>query len=106
VELPGIEPGPKIRLNSGNADLPTRNDAKRREMTCGYAEGVDGINIPLSMPQTTPAQSCLAACKPKLRPFATSKSSTANSDALAFAISITCKSPHDEGELWARVNAV
>jgi hypothetical protein len=25
-------------------DLPTRNDAKRRQMTCGYAGGVDGIN--------------------------------------------------------------
>lgn len=25
-------------------DLPTRNDAKRRQTTCGYAGGVDGIN--------------------------------------------------------------
>ena len=25
-------------------ELMTRNDAKVREMTCGYAEDVDGIN--------------------------------------------------------------
>ena len=25
-------------------DLTTRNDGKRREATCGYTEGVDGIN--------------------------------------------------------------
>ena len=26
-------------------NLTTRNDAKRREMTCGYAASVDGINM-------------------------------------------------------------
>jgi hypothetical protein len=61
VELPGIEPGPKIRLNSGNADLPTRNDAKRREMTCGYAEGVDGINTARPFTRTATAQQDTAA---------------------------------------------
>jgi hypothetical protein len=25
-------------------DLTARNDAKQRETTCGYANGVDGIN--------------------------------------------------------------
>jgi hypothetical protein len=33
--------------------LSTRNDAKVREMTCEYAQGVDGINRtrqPLSVP--------------------------------------------------------
>jgi hypothetical protein len=36
--------------------LTTRNDAKVREITCGYAEGVDGINMRtplLSVQQTT-----------------------------------------------------
>jgi hypothetical protein len=33
-------------------DLTTRNDAKRRAATCGYAEGVDGINT-----SSTPHQS-------------------------------------------------
>jgi hypothetical protein len=28
-------------------NLTTRNDAKQREMTCGYATGVDGINTQL-----------------------------------------------------------
>ena len=35
----------KIALTCGNADiLATRNDAKIRETTCGYAKGVDDIN--------------------------------------------------------------
>jgi hypothetical protein len=37
----------------------TRNDAKQCETTCGYAGGVDAINMhtqPQSLPQTTPAQ--------------------------------------------------
>ena len=25
--------------------MPTRNDAKQRDTTCGYTEGVDGINM-------------------------------------------------------------
>jgi hypothetical protein len=40
--------------------LTTRNDTKRRDATCGYAEGVDGINTRtplLSVPQTTPVRS-------------------------------------------------
>jgi hypothetical protein len=28
------------------AELATRNDVKIREITCGYAKGVDGINMP------------------------------------------------------------
>jgi hypothetical protein len=41
VELPGIEPGPKIALNWENSGI---YDAKVRESACGYAKGVDGIN--------------------------------------------------------------
>jgi hypothetical protein len=41
VELPGIEPGSKIRLTCGSDEIEY---AKRRETTCGYAEAVDGIN--------------------------------------------------------------
>jgi hypothetical protein len=41
VELPGIEPIPKIDLSWDNSGI---DDAKQRETTCGYAEGVDGIN--------------------------------------------------------------
>ena len=41
VELPGIEPAPEIVLSCENTRFA---DAKRREMTCGYAECVDGIN--------------------------------------------------------------
>jgi hypothetical protein len=41
VELPGIEPGVKIALNCEDAGLAY---AKRRQTTCGYAGGVDGIN--------------------------------------------------------------
>jgi hypothetical protein len=44
VELPGIEPGGKRALTRGDADLATRNNAKVRETTCGYARGVDGVN--------------------------------------------------------------
>jgi hypothetical protein len=44
VELPGIEPAAKGFVTCGNAELTTRNDAKRREMTCRYAERVDAIN--------------------------------------------------------------
>jgi hypothetical protein len=41
VELPGIEPFQEIALTCGNAGFEY---AKRRELTCGYAEPVDGIN--------------------------------------------------------------
>src|SRR5271166_6265472 len=34
-------------------DLMTRNDAKGHDATCGYAEGVDGINMH-TPPQVTP----------------------------------------------------
>jgi hypothetical protein len=43
VEPPGIEPAAEIIVTCGNAE---NNDAKRRETTCGYAKGVDGVNIP------------------------------------------------------------
>ena len=43
VELPGIEPAPEIAVT---LKLATRNDVKRRETTCGYARGVDDINMP------------------------------------------------------------
>jgi hypothetical protein len=43
VELPGIEPVPKNSLTCGNTGF---DDSKRRRVTCGYAEGVDGINTP------------------------------------------------------------
>jgi hypothetical protein len=55
VELPGIEPGPKGCVTWGNTGF---DDAKRRDATWGYAEGVDGINTRtplLSVRQTTPA---------------------------------------------------
>jgi hypothetical protein len=48
VELPGIEPVAKMALSWENTGF---DDAKRHEITsidtCGYAEGVDGINTPL-----------------------------------------------------------
>ncbi len=46
VELPGIEPATEIPLTWTNTESKY---AKRREMTCGYASGVDGINstVPL-----------------------------------------------------------
>ena len=44
MELPGIEPVLKIRVNSGN---PEFDDAKVRETTCEDAKGVDGINTRL-----------------------------------------------------------
>jgi hypothetical protein len=41
VELPGIEPATEMALTCGNVG----NDyAKQREMTWGYAKGVDGVN--------------------------------------------------------------
>jgi len=43
VELPGIEPAAKSSVNCRDAELTTRNDAKRREMTCRCAERVDAI---------------------------------------------------------------
>lgn len=43
MELPGIEPPSKMFLTCDNAGINTRN-AEWREMTRGYAEGVDGIN--------------------------------------------------------------
>ena len=36
--------GGKVVLVARTPDRTTRNDAKVREMTCGYAKGVDGIN--------------------------------------------------------------
>ena len=47
VELPGIEPATKIALSCGNAgtERKTRKYVKRRKTTCGYAKGVDGINM-------------------------------------------------------------
>jgi hypothetical protein len=41
VELPGIEPVAEL-LACGNVET---DDAKVRETTCGYAIGVDGINV-------------------------------------------------------------
>lgn len=43
VELPGIEPAAEMVLTCGNAEFEY---AKRRETTCGYAKGVDGVNNP------------------------------------------------------------
>jgi hypothetical protein len=65
VELLGIEPAAKTSLNCGNAEFYY---AKRREMTCGYADSVDGINstrqllsVPLTMlSPTTPHTACRA----------------------------------------------
>jgi hypothetical protein len=34
--------------------LTTRKYAERREMTCGYAEGVDGINTAWPLSRTAP----------------------------------------------------
>ena len=48
MELPGIEPAPKMTLTCGMLKSTTRTDAKVREMTCGYAKGVDGINTMLA----------------------------------------------------------
>lgn len=44
VELPGIEPVIETNVTCANAELTTRNNAKLRETTCGYAKGVDGVN--------------------------------------------------------------
>src|SRR6478609_4618274 len=44
VELPGIEPATEIALSCGNAEFDDAKQRKQREMTCGYAKGVDGIN--------------------------------------------------------------
>src|SRR5271166_3727643 len=41
VELPGIEPATKNGVTCGNAEF---DYAKRRETTCGYTGGVDGVN--------------------------------------------------------------
>ena len=41
VELPGIEPAPEIAMTCGNAE---HDYARRREITCGNAARVDGIN--------------------------------------------------------------
>ena len=43
LELPGIEPATKIALICTNDEF---DNAKVREMNCGNAEGVDGINTP------------------------------------------------------------
>jgi hypothetical protein len=39
------------------SNLTTRNDAKRRETTCGYAKGVDGVNTPLQPHRYSPRAS-------------------------------------------------
>jgi hypothetical protein len=44
VELRGLEPHCRNALTCGKTELPTRNDAKARPATCGYAIGVDGVN--------------------------------------------------------------
>jgi hypothetical protein len=41
VELPGIEPATEIALTWVDVEF---DYAKRRETTCGYAKGVDGVN--------------------------------------------------------------
>ena len=38
VELPAIEPARENALTCGNIRIGTRNDAKVREMTCGYSK--------------------------------------------------------------------
>ena len=48
VELPGIEPAPKMAVTCGNAGL---GYAKVREMTCGYAKRVDDINTACGHPR-------------------------------------------------------
>lgn len=52
MELPGIEPAPEMALACGNVEFDC---AKRREITCRYAAGVDEINTAvrnhLSVPQ-------------------------------------------------------
>ncbi len=50
VELPGIEPSAKSRVSCEYAEFTTRNDAKVRETTCGYAKGVDAVNTPKPSP--------------------------------------------------------
>jgi hypothetical protein len=42
VELPGIEPAPKMVMSCGNGKY---SDAKVPETTCAYAGGVDGIDV-------------------------------------------------------------
>ena len=46
VELPGIESAAKSSLNSEIPHLTTPYDVKRRQATCGYTNGVDGVNTP------------------------------------------------------------
>jgi len=55
-ELPGTEPGWQSAVTCENTGF---DDAKRPRSTCGYAEGVDGINMhtPSSVPQTTTVNS-------------------------------------------------
>jgi hypothetical protein len=50
MELPGIEPGPKIDLNWDDSGI---DHAKVRETTCGYADVVDGIMLMASTPSTS-----------------------------------------------------
>ena len=40
--------------------MTTRNDAKGRELTCGYVNGVDGINTPELRCVSVSADHCLA----------------------------------------------
>ncbi len=42
----------RVMPNRGRRSLGARNDVKRRQMTCGYPKGVDGINTPLMSQRT------------------------------------------------------
>ena len=53
VEPPGIEPAPKMVVSCGNVEF---DYAKVRETTCGYPEGVDGINTARPLSRTVTAQ--------------------------------------------------
>jgi hypothetical protein len=44
VEPPGIEPSPKIALTCRDTEIEYALRRVTTPMTCGYAEGVDGIN--------------------------------------------------------------
>ena len=47
VELPGIEPATEMASNCENAES---DDAKVRDTTCGYAEGVDRVKHHFGQP--------------------------------------------------------
>ena len=67
VELPGIEPGPKIDLSCGNVEF---NYAKRRQMTRNdlrIRRRCDGINIARPFARTATAQQDTAGQPIRLR---------------------------------------